>query len=80
MKFYEMNATAAYTCIPRQRPKTALIGDPSLMPSELTTLSRQLPDEKAVHLLIARIEAKREKDNTDFNIESTLKPVLENMS
>ncbi len=40
---------------------------------------KDAPDEKAVHLLIARIEAKREKDNTDFNIESTLKPVLENM-
>ena len=40
---------------------------------------KDAPDEKAVHLLIARIEAKREKDNTGFNIESTLKPVLENM-
>ncbi|MBQ7464295.1 MAG: recombinase family protein, partial [Lachnospiraceae bacterium] len=32
---------------------------------------KDAPDEKAVHLLIARIEAKREKDNTDFNIVST---------
>ena len=40
---------------------------------------KDAPDEKAFHLLIARIEAKRKKDNTDFNIVSTLKPVLENM-
>ncbi|MCR5137178.1 MAG: zinc ribbon domain-containing protein [Oscillospiraceae bacterium] len=40
---------------------------------------KEAPDEKAIHLLISRIEAKREKNNTDFNIESTLKPVLENM-
>ena len=40
---------------------------------------REAPDEKAIHLLISRIEAKRDKNNTDFNIESTLKPVLENM-
>ena len=32
---------------------------------------------KAVHLLIQRIEAKREDNKTDFKIESTLKPVLE---
>ena len=40
---------------------------------------RTAPDEKAVHLLIARIEAKRAENKTDFNIISTLKPVLENM-
>ena len=40
---------------------------------------KEAPDEKAIHLLIAKIEAKREKDNTDFNIESTLKSVLENL-
>ena len=40
---------------------------------------RTAPDEKAVHLLIARIEAERTENKTDFNIESTLKPVLENM-
>ena len=38
---------------------------------------RTAPDEKAVHLLIDRIEAKRTENKTDFNIESTLKPVLE---
>ncbi len=38
---------------------------------------RTAPDEKAVHLLIDRIEAKRAENNTDFNIVSTLKPVLE---
>ena len=35
------------------------------------------PDEKIVHLLIDRIEAKKTEKNTDFNIVSTLKPVLE---
>ena len=40
---------------------------------------RTAPDEKAVHLLIERIEAKRTENKTDFNIVSTLKPVLENM-
>ena len=40
---------------------------------------KEAPDEKAIHLLIAKIEAKCKKDNTDFNIESTLKSVLENL-
>ena len=40
---------------------------------------RNAPDEKAVHLLIDRIEAVRTEDKTDFNISTTLKPVLENM-
>ena len=40
---------------------------------------RSAPDEKAVHLLIDRIEAVRTEDKTDFNISTTLKPVLENM-
>lgn len=40
---------------------------------------RTAPDSKAVHLLIARIEAKRKDNKTDFKIESTLKPVLEKM-
>ena len=40
---------------------------------------RNAPDEKAVHLLIARIEAVRTENKTDFNVESTLKPVLEKM-
>ncbi len=40
---------------------------------------RNAPDEKAVHLLIDRIEAVRIEDKTDFNISTTLKPVLENM-
>ncbi len=40
---------------------------------------RTAPDEKAVQLLIARIEAKHTENKTDFNITSTLKPVLENM-
>ena len=40
---------------------------------------KEASDEKAIHLLIAKIEAKREKDNTDFNIESTLKSVLKNL-
>ena len=38
---------------------------------------RNAPDEKAVHLLIDRIEAIRTDDKTDFNISTTLKPVLE---
>jgi hypothetical protein len=38
---------------------------------------KNAPDSKAVHLLIQRIEARREDNKTDFNIESTLKPVLE---
>ena len=38
---------------------------------------RNAPDEKAVHLLIERIEAIRTDDKTDFNIYTTLKPVLE---
>ena len=38
---------------------------------------RNAPDEKAVHLLIDRIEAVRTEDKTDFNISTTLKPVLE---
>ena len=33
-----------------------------------------------LHLLIARIEAEREDNKTDFKIESTLKPVLEKVS
>lgn len=41
---------------------------------------RTAPDSKAIHLLIARIEAKREDNKTDFKIESTLKPVLEKVS
>ena len=40
---------------------------------------KKAPDSKAVHLLILRIEAKRENNKTDFNVISTLKPVLENM-
>ena len=40
---------------------------------------RTAPDEKAIHLLIARIEAKHTENKTDFNIISTLKPVLENL-
>ena len=40
---------------------------------------RTAPDEKAVHLLIERIEAKRTENKTDLNIISTLKPVLENV-
>ena len=40
---------------------------------------RNAPDEKAVHLLIARIEAVRTENKTDFNVESPLKPVLEKM-
>ena len=40
---------------------------------------RTAPDTKAVHLLIARIEAKKTEKSTDFNILSTLKPVLEKM-
>ena len=38
---------------------------------------RKAPDSKAVHLLIQRIDAKREENKTDFNVISTLKPVLE---
>ena len=38
---------------------------------------RTAPDEKAVHLLIERIEVKKAENKTDFNIISTLKPVLE---
>ncbi len=38
---------------------------------------RNAPDEKAVHLLIEHIEAIRTDDKTDFNIYTTLKPVLE---
>lgn len=40
---------------------------------------RTAPDDKAVHLLIERIDAKRTENKTDFNIISTLKPVLENL-
>ena len=40
---------------------------------------REAPDEKSVHLLIQSIEARRINDKTDFNITSTLKPVLEKM-
>ena len=40
---------------------------------------RATPDEKAGHLLIDRIETERTENKTGFNIESTLKPVLENM-
>ena len=40
---------------------------------------RDTPDSKALRLLINRIVAIRDKNKTDFNIESTLKPVLENM-
>ena len=38
---------------------------------------RNAPDEKAVHLLIERIDAIRVDDKTDLNISTTLKPVLE---
>ena len=38
---------------------------------------RSAPGEKATHILIERIEANRAENKTDFNIESTLKPVLE---
>lgn len=38
---------------------------------------KNAPDSKAVHLLIQHIEARREDNKTGFNIESTLKPVLE---
>ena len=41
---------------------------------------KNAPDSKAVHLLIQRIEAKRTENKTDFNIESTLKPVLEKVA
>ena len=40
---------------------------------------RTVPDAKAVHILIERIDAMKTKDNTDLNITSTLKPVLEKL-
>ena len=41
------------------------------IPERLQSI-RTAPDEKAVHLLIDRIEAKRAENNTDVKILSTL--------